>query len=544
MTTDHPPYDGMNRRLIHLPTKEERTLLVYGHIRDCLFVWMKLQSRLRAVRRYDSFQGATSSMSLEMASLTVALYCRVSTDEQAQHGFSIDNQKERLLAYCKSQGWDNYRLYIDDGCTGTNLDRPALQRLLGDVHSGVINTVIVYKLDRLSRKQRDVLYLLEDEFERHHVSFRSSTEPFDTSTPLGKAMLGILAVFAQLERDTIVDRLTTGLRQRVRAGKWSGGRIPFGYTYNRTTGKLDVNRAQADLVQALFRRYLRGSSLSDLASWMASQTNERVFHHSSVRDMLERRLYIGESVFGDAFSTEIAKPIIDTATFTLVQQEIQKRKDGKLPAGEYLLTGLLRCASCNGPFIHVIRRNARGNRKTYHLYACKNQHHRPQGTLVKRCSVGYRNQAHLESWVIQQLYAARLDEDEIERQRDRQNLTTSEAKETLESLKMEVKKVELRLEKWFDAFENEAIDAAWLQHRIGKFEQQKDAIRERIAQLEEQTLEQEPNAKMQSVDHPPSLIRLAWDYMTPEEQRQVLRAAIDTIIVPAKGQNPEIIWHV
>src|SRR5579875_2069397 len=136
--------------------------------------------------------------------MSVALYCRVSTEEQAVSGFSIDHQKERLIAYCKSQGWDNFSIYVDDGCTGTNLDRPQMQRLIRDVQAGLINTVLVYKLDRLSRKQKDVLYLLEDLFERHQVVFRSATEPFDTSTSLGRAMIGILAVFGQLERDTIV----------------------------------------------------------------------------------------------------------------------------------------------------------------------------------------------------------------------------------------------------------------------------------------------------------------------------------------------------
>ena len=116
--------------------------------------------------------------------MTIALYCRVSTDEQAQHGFSIDHQKERLAAFCESQGWKDYEHYVDDGYTGTNLNRPQLTRLIRHVRSGRVNMVVVYKIDRLSRKLRDALYLLEDVFEANGVAFRSATEPFDTSTPI------------------------------------------------------------------------------------------------------------------------------------------------------------------------------------------------------------------------------------------------------------------------------------------------------------------------------------------------------------------------
>lgn len=470
---------------------------------------------------------------------TIALYCRVSTDEQAQHGFSIDNQKERLIAYCKSQGWDNYELYVDDGYTGTNLERPALQRLIHHVRDKKIDTVLVYKLDRLSRKQRDVLHLLEEEFEKNQVGFKSSTEPFDTASSLGKAMLGILAVFAQLERDTIVERLSTGLRQRVRAGKWAGGRVPFGYTYNQPTGKLDINPQQADLVRDLFRGYLRGAALNDLAGWMATQTNERVFTHGVIRDMLQRRIYMGQSVFGETSSTDIAHPIIDTATFEMAQQETQKRQSGKSPAGVYLLTGLLRCGQCNGPFIHVIRRNARGNKQVYQLYACTNQHHRPRASLHKPCTVGYRNQAALEQWVILQLHHAALDPLEIQRQFDGQNAAIAAERQTVQSLQAALKTLDSRLAKWYDAFEEGTVDATQLRSRTTKLEQQKRSTSDRLAALK---AEKKPT-NTDTIHDAQMLIAQSWDYMTFSEQRDVLRAAIDTIVVTPKKQDPKIIWN-
>ena len=169
--------------------------------------------------------------------MSVGLYCRVSTEEQAASGFSIDHQQSRLKAYCESQGWAKYSLYTDDGYTGTNLNRPQMQRMMKDIETGKIDTVLVYKLDRLSRHQKDVLYLLEDLFEHYGVVFKSATEPFDTSTPLGRAMIGILAVFGQLERDTIIERTKSGKSERTKQGLWYGGPVPFGYEWSTSEQK-------------------------------------------------------------------------------------------------------------------------------------------------------------------------------------------------------------------------------------------------------------------------------------------------------------------
>lgn len=472
--------------------------------------------------------------------MTVALYCRVSTDEQAEHGYSIDNQKERLVAFCTSQGWDDYQLYVDDGFTGTNIDRPALQRLLHHIRTGMVHMVVVYKLDRLSRKQKDVLYLLEDQFERHNVAFKSSTEPFDTSTPLGKAMLGILAVFAQLERDTIVERLATGLRQRVRSGKWSGGRQPFGYTYNDSTGKLEAAEHQAALLREMYRMYLQGHSLSDLAEWMGNRTRERVFNHTTVREMLTRRLYIGESSFGTVHSNDIAEPIIDTEVFWMVQREIEKRKEGKAAVGEYLLTGLMRCSLCNGPIIHIIRRNTKGNRNVYHLYACKNQHYRPRNSTQQLCKVGYRRQDALEQWVIDHIRSVALDPQEINNQLEAIKQASHGNRAVLAEVKRKLKDVDTKLDKWYEAFEEGSFDPARVKYRTERLEEERRILTRQIMDLEEE----QPDIDTTQVHDALQLISEAWDYMTFGEQRSVLRAAIDTIVITPKGQDPKIIWNI
>ena len=143
-----------------------------------------------------------------------ALYIRVSTDSQAEEGYSIDAQKEQLAAYCTMKGLKDYEFYIDGGWSGSNIERPEIQRLIKDCEDGRISHVVVFKLDRLSRSQKDTLYLIEDVFNPNEVSFVSLNESMDTATPMGRLMLGILSAFAQLERENIRLRTRMGMLER------------------------------------------------------------------------------------------------------------------------------------------------------------------------------------------------------------------------------------------------------------------------------------------------------------------------------------------
>ena len=138
----------------------------------------------------------------------IALYERVSTEKQDREGHSIPEQKERLEKYCSVYGWKDFAHYTDAGFSGAKTDRPALNKLLEDIEKGRVKKVLVYKLDRLSRSQKDTLWLIEDKMLANDCDFVSISENFDTSTPLGRAMIGILAVFAQLEREQIKERMS------------------------------------------------------------------------------------------------------------------------------------------------------------------------------------------------------------------------------------------------------------------------------------------------------------------------------------------------
>ena len=195
----------------------------------------------------------------------VALYVRVSTDAQAEEGHSINAQSEKLTAFCKMKGFENYELFIDGGFSGSNLNRPEMQRLIKEIGKKNISHVVVFKLDRLSRSQKDTLNLIEDVLLPNETDFVSLHENFDTSTPYGRAMIGIISAFAQLERENIFLRTRMGMVERVKDGYWmGGGQIPFGYDYDKEQGIL-VPNADAEKVRKMYELYLKGYSASKIA---------------------------------------------------------------------------------------------------------------------------------------------------------------------------------------------------------------------------------------------------------------------------------------
>ena len=223
--------------------------------------------------------------------MRAAGYVRVSTDEQAREGCSLDNQEARIRAYCDSQEWDLIHILREEGYSGKTTDRPALQLLLGSVRdSADVQVVLVYKLDRLSRNQRDVLNILH-ELESHNVLFKSVTESFDTTTPGGRAFMGMLGVFNQLERDTIAERTKDALAHKKANGEPVG--TP-GYGWKVENGVWIEDEAEQAVLCKIREWYELGASYG----WIADKLNsERIpckhggakWHASTVRSVLNAK---------------------------------------------------------------------------------------------------------------------------------------------------------------------------------------------------------------------------------------------------------------
>lgn len=296
----------------------------------------------------------------------VLLYIRVSTSKQDQDGYSIPMQKERMIAYCKSRGWLVVGVYIDPGFSGASLKRPGMTALIEAVNKKKGDAVLVYKLDRLSRSQRDILYLLEDVFEPKGVAFVSMQESFDTSSIYGKAMLSILSVFGQMERSVITERTLMGRAGRAEEGLWHGGGTdPIGYDY--VDGALVVNQEEARQIRAVYNLYASGFSITEICRRMEGYTTKHGdwSHTSTVGNVLDNPLYAGTIHFDGVRGPGQHTAIIDADVDRRVKARRERlRRIESVGDSNYLLTGIIYCADCGARYFP----NKRPNGKV--VYSC------------------------------------------------------------------------------------------------------------------------------------------------------------------------------
>lgn len=284
--------------------------------------------------------------------MTVAGYARVSTENQLEN-YSIEEQCGRLRAFCAAKGWTLGELYVDGGYSGGNTDRPALRRMLARIRQGGVDAVVVCKLDRLSRSQKDTLTLIEDELMAHGADFVSISENFDTSTPFGRAMIGMLSVFAQLEKDQITERFTMGRIGRSRAGYYHGGsRPPTGYDYR--DGLLQVNEYEAIQVREAFALFLSGKSVNAVSRALSARYSPS-WTPAKVLRVLKNTVYAGKVHFRKQDYDGVHQPLVSPGDFQAAarllgpgsRREAAKTAPQRTPfrAG-YFLSGLVWCARC------------------------------------------------------------------------------------------------------------------------------------------------------------------------------------------------------
>ncbi len=308
--------------------------------------------------------------------MKAAVYVRVSTLEQATDGYSIGVQKEKLTAYAELQSYEVAGIYSDEGFSGKDLHRPAMERLIADVKSGKINIVLIYKLDRLSRHVKDVLELVEL-FDKYSVTLYSLNEQLDVSSPFGRAALKMSATFSELERETIVERMQMGKDARARNGKYTcPGKSPFGYRLDRERDRLEIVPEEADAIRDMYAKYIEGYTFRKLFTYCREKyPNMRYFSNSmSCKPVIERPMYAGYFYHnGELIKATNFDPIISYDTY-LQAQEVVKRNTTKREHDNtpYLLTGLIYCAKCGRAYCGKRRAHKEHGveRYAYYSYGC------------------------------------------------------------------------------------------------------------------------------------------------------------------------------
>ncbi|HLF17209.1 MAG TPA: recombinase family protein [Candidatus Thermoplasmatota archaeon] len=256
----------------------------------------------------------------------VALYTRVSTEDQAREGFSLDAQLERLRLYAKAQGWEIAGEYVDEGHSGRTTKRPAYAKMMAE-RAGW-DTLLVLKMDRIHRNSRNFMAMM-DQLMRESKGFASVTESLDTGTAMGRFVMDIIQRIAQLESEQIGERVHVGMEQKAKTGGGSLGKAaPFGYRYG-AGGRLEVVPEERPWVEGLFRRFAEGASKQRLADWLneagvatRGKTRWTVWN---VTHILTNPVYAGVLHWEDHLQAGAHEAVVEPRLFDSVQDLISAR---------------------------------------------------------------------------------------------------------------------------------------------------------------------------------------------------------------------------
>lgn len=437
-----------------------------------------------------------------------ACYVRVSTDKQAEEGFGIDIQIDHIMRYCQFHNITDSYFFIDDGYTGVNMNRPALQVLLGYVKRQKVKGVIVMRLDRLGRSLKDILIMIDDWFKPNKCGFISCVENIETSTPMGQVVLAILGSFAQFDHDNIVIKLNEGKIHRLESGKWKGGgNTPFGYTYNPIDGVLKVNPEEAEIVRKAYDMFANlDIPPKKIAETLGITTEQKV------RQMLKRRTYLGYVMYGGVEYKGLHEPIITEELYEKAQKRFTDRAN---PASKtrYLLSGLLFC-KC-------------GERMRYQKWGddgcrivCYSRRTKNDGRKRDPCDNYIYNAEDVEKAVIDQLKRLSYEVS---------NTTTAMDThvDIINEINLQIKQKNSELSKLYKLYaimqdENDST-------LIDSIVKTKESIAQLNKSLEE---EMNQNAVSQEVNRAIELTKNLsdiWDYMTYDEKKTLLRILVEKV---------------
>ena len=476
----------------------------------------------------------------------VAIYIRVSTQEQAQEGYSIEIQSERLTSYCKAKDWAIYDVYTDPGFSGSNTQRPALQKLFADIDAGRIDCVLVYKLDRLSRSQKDTLYMIEDVFLAHNVDFVSMQENFDTSSSFGRAMIGILSVFAQLEREQIKERMAMGRIGRAKAGFFHGGGYrPFGYDYEDS--QLTINPAEAIIVRDVYAMFLAGTPMTRIEE-IVHEKYGRHTHHTMIRSILSTPIYIGLVSWAGKTYTGQHEPIIDKETYQRAQLLLNDR--ARIAASKpkpfratHLLSGLLVCGNCGA--LYFARKNYLGHgskKRPRSYYQC---YSRAKSSKERTIDPNCKNPTYpvdtLDTQVLDELERLVNDNTYF------QSIVAKSKKKKDNRLEddrlgimQRIDELDQQISRVIDLYQLGSIGIDAIGQRTQKLQEEKAALQRTL-----DTIKPDQDDRL-SVDEARSILSESSSVMTSEDmeaKRVMMQSLIKRIIVkPTKG-DLEIVWN-
>lgn len=475
----------------------------------------------------------------------VAIYVRVSTTNQAEEGYSIDGQLDSLTKYCEAMGWSVYQKYIDAGFSGGKLERPDILKLIKDAKRGVFDTILVYKLDRLSRNVQDTLYLVKEVFNKNEVHFVSLQENLDTSSAMGNLFLTLLSAIAEFEREQIKERMQLGKLGRAKSGKsmmWA--KVAYGYTYHVGTGEMTVNQSEAVVVRKVFTSYLNGRSITKLRDDLNQKYPKTpAWSYRTIRQMLDNPVYCGYNKYKGVIYTGNHEAIISEDVYNQVQEEIKIRQikayaQNKNPRpfqSKYMLSGIGQCGYCKAPLKSLLRNTKKDGTRTVRYECHQRRPKKIRGVTTyndnKKCNSGIYSKDDLEAYVLESISKLQTDSDYID-----ELFNIELEKLDREAINKEIETLSNKISKLNDLYINNLITLDELKKQSNTFNTKIEILKDELAN-DPAIKRQKNKQKMLKILDTKDVFEMNY-----EEQKMLVRALIDKVQVTS--DSIKILWKI
>ncbi|PFE05081.1 recombinase [Bacillus cereus] len=464
-----------------------------------------------------------------------AIYARVSTEEQALEGYSISAQKKKLKSYCDAQDWDVVGYYVDEGISAKNTNRPELKRMIEHIEKGLIDCVLVYRLDRLTRSVLD-LYTLLDVFEKHDCKFKSATEVYDTTTAIGRLFITIIAALAQWERENIGERVRVGQQEKVRQGKYTSGRKPYGYSVDHKKGTLKIIEEEAKVVRSIFNDYLKGYSAMRISKKLNTlgTPGRDYWNEKAIMYILENPLYIGTLRWRKETEHYFEVPdsvptIIEQEIFDNVQKLRESRRDShpRSQYGSYIFSGIIKCPRCGGPLVgnYVKAKKQDGTVTKYKHYFCR-------GRRLNVCNMGSMSERKLEKIIIPHILSFYVDATE-EISDEEVTIGNSNIEDEITQIKNELKVIEKRRKKWQYAWANDHLKDEEFTELMQEENEREKSLTEALYKLKPAENKKLNTEELKSILKD---IKLNWSNLNDEEKKMFMQIILKKIVVERSDQ--------
>lgn len=471
--------------------------------------------------------------------MRAALYIRVSTQEQASEGYSIDAQKERLASYCNSQEWNVVEWYIEEGESASDLNRPELKRLMSDVQKDLFDVVLVYRLDRLTRSVKDLYKLLET-FEEHNVKFRSASEIYDTTSAMGKMFITIVAALAEWELNNLRERVRFGMEQLVREGKWHGGPVPYGYHWDGNM--MHIIPEEEVILKELRRIYMSGEGFGSTANILNTRGLKRrdglPWTDQTVQYTLENPFYAGKIRYGTkkkngkyvSKKKEQQVPVVWSETgfptiFTWEEYEEQtarmKKRQfyGTSKRRDYWFAGVLKCGRCGNTLFGRPYRN-RGKTGSAINYLCSGR------SMRTGCDLPLFRQSLATDMIMDYIKNIKVTQEELTAVAETMEKEVRDNEQEIGQLRKSLKELADRRKKWQYMLAEDLISEADFRQRKREEDEKEAILLERIEELKAEEVGVNASFAQLMYDLPDH-----WSRLEDGDKKEIMQTIFHSIVI-------------